>query len=384
MAAVDYQRIGKNYGSVNVMEDVNFSIDEKKFVVLLGPSGCGKTTLLRMTAGLEKVTRGNIEFSGERINDVHPRDRDIAMVFQSYALYPQMTVYDNIAFSLQVRKQSKAMIDERVQEAASVLNLTAYLDRYPKALSGGQRQRVAMGRALVRHPKVFLFDEPLSNLDAKLRAQMRYEIRRIHDRLNTTTIYVTHDQIEAMTMADEIVVMRNGNIEQIGSPETVYDKPVNLFVADFIGSPSINLLEGEIVVKDGAPWVQAGERLLPVPIGAAPNAGQQVTLGVRPLDIVVQDADSGEPLANSASDLAVASASRLSAEERGRLTSHDASVEFLESTGAESHVHLAFDDHVIRAVSPVRLKYKRGDRLAFGLDPDRLHLFDRESGRRIG
>ncbi|SVB58256.1 uncharacterized protein METZ01_LOCUS211110, partial [marine metagenome] len=218
MAQVNYTNVQKFFGSIQVLKDINFKINDKKFVVLLGPSGCGKTTLLRMTAGLEDVIKGEISLDGNVMNNVHPRDRDIAMVFQNYALYPQMTVFDNIAFSLQIRKNSKEEIVNKVNWAAEILNLTEYLKRLPKELSGGQRQRVAMGRALVRDPKVFLFDEPLSNLDAKLRSHMRYEIRKLHNDLQTTTIYVTHDQIEAMTMADEIVVMNNGVIEQIGTP----------------------------------------------------------------------------------------------------------------------------------------------------------------------
>lgn len=353
MSAVEYKLIAKQYGNVRIMEDVSFSIEEGTFVVLLGPSGCGKTTLLRMTAGLEKVSSGDIFFAGTRINDVHPRDRGIAMVFQSYALYPQMSVYDNIAFSLQVRKEPKSVIDERVKEAADILDLSAYLDRYPKALSGGQRQRVAMGRALVRHPKVFLFDEPLSNLDAKLRAQMRYEIRRIHDTLNTTTIYVTHDQIEAMTMADQIVVMRGGNIEQMGTPEQIYDSPVNTFVADFIGAPAINFLPGVMVGDDGQ-TVRIGEQSMPLAIPTQASAQQEVTLGIRPLDIEIRST--------------------------GRC---NGTVEFVENTGAETHVHLNFAQHTIRAVSPKRLKCQRGDTLAFDMQPDKVHLFDRHSEQRI-
>jgi multiple sugar transport system ATP-binding protein len=353
MSAVEYKSIQKQYGNVRIMENVSFSIEEGKFVVLLGPSGCGKTTLLRMTAGLEKVSGGDILFSGTRINDVHPRDRDIAMVFQSYALYPQMTVYDNIAFSLQVRKQPKSVIDERVKEAADMLDLSNYLERYPKALSGGQRQRVAMGRALVRHPKVFLFDEPLSNLDAKLRAQMRYEIRRIHDALNTTTIYVTHDQIEAMTMADQIVVMRNGEIEQMGSPEEVYDSPSNTFVADFIGAPAINFLAGRIHGDEGRD-LRVGEQKIPLIAASQATSDQEVTLGIRPLDIRI------EPEAAFTGE-----------------------VEFVENTGAETHVHLQFAHHRIRAVSPTRLACKKGQTLTFNIDPAKIHLFDRHSEQRI-
>ena len=353
MQAVEYKQIKKKYGNVPIMDDVSFSINEGKFVVLLGPSGCGKTTLLRMTAGLEKVTGGDILFSGNRINDVHPRDRDIAMVFQSYALYPQMTVYDNIAFSLQVRKEPESVIKERVRQAAEILDLNPYLDRYPKALSGGQRQRVAMGRALVRHPKVFLFDEPLSNLDAKLRAQMRYEIRRIHDTLNTTTIYVTHDQIEAMTMADEIVVMRHGVIEQMGSPEAIYDHPVNKFVADFIGAPAINFMPGVIAQSDNKQLL-IGNQSIDLHTQCNAAAGVPLTIGIRPLDIQI--------------------------DEDGQYTGK---VEFVENTGAETHVHMMFAGQRIRAVSPSRLTCKKDDQINFVMDKTKIHLFNSDTEERI-
>lgn len=353
MLAVEYKNIKKKYGNVPIMEDVSFSIDEGKFVVLLGPSGCGKTTLLRMTAGLESVTGGDILFAGNRINNVHPRDRDIAMVFQSYALYPQMTVYDNIAFSLQVRKEPKAVVEERVREAADILDLGDYMDRYPKALSGGQRQRVAMGRALVRHPKVFLFDEPLSNLDAKLRAQMRYEIRRIHDSLNTTTIYVTHDQIEAMTMADEIVVMRHGVIEQMGSPEEIYDRPANSFVADFIGSPAINFIPA-IVSSESTMQLSVGDQHITLDSPCTAASGASLTVGIRPLDIHIDP--------------------------EGDYTGK---AEFVENTGAETHVHMLFAGHRIRAVSPTRLPCKKGDDVKFRIDRQKIHLFDSASEARI-
>ncbi|MBX2826464.1 MAG: sn-glycerol-3-phosphate ABC transporter ATP-binding protein UgpC [Gammaproteobacteria bacterium] len=354
MSAVDYKNIRKKYGSVEVMQDVSFSIEEGRFVVLLGPSGCGKTTLLRMTAGLEKITGGDILFGGERVNDVHPRDRDIAMVFQSYALYPQMKVYDNIAFSLQVRKESPELIDQRVQEAADILDLNALLDRYPKALSGGQRQRVAMGRALVRHPKVFLFDEPLSNLDAKLRGQMRYEIRRIHDRLKTTTIYVTHDQIEAMTMADEIVVMRDGNVEQMGTPDDIYDKPVNTFVADFIGSPPINFLNSRVRVQGDNKEVQIGDQWLALLSGLPVSDGQEVKVGIRPPDIALEAASSLQ-----------------------------GKIEFVENTGAERHLHLRVGEQDVRIVSADRPDCQVGDTVGFSVNAARIHLFDEPTGDRI-
>ena len=355
MATVEYDKVGKHFGSVRVMEDISFTIGDHRFVVLLGPSGCGKTTLLRMTAGLETISEGEIRIAGQAMNKVHPRDRDIAMVFQNYALYPQMKVFDNIAFSLQVRKLPAEEIKKQVEWAAELLNLTPYLDRLPKALSGGQRQRVAMGRALVRNPKVFLFDEPLSNLDAKLRGQMRYEIRRIHNRLNTTTVYVTHDQIEAMTMADEVVVMRDGNIEQIGTPEEIYDRPANCFVADFIGSPSINFLKGEIDGGDTGAVCRVGSVALPLPNGAAMDRGTEVVLGVRPVDISVGDGGTVP-----------------------------AEVILVESTGAESHLLLNVEGNEFRAVMPGRFRAKPGEACSLAIDPKTLHVFDAASRKRLG
>src|ERR1044071_1524868 len=246
MASVSFHNIEKAFGTTKVIHGLSFDIADGEFMVLVGPSGCGKSTLLRMLAGLEEITAGTIAIDGKVVNDVDSKDRDIAMVFQSYALYPHMTVRDNMGFSLRLRKEKRSLIDERVAKAARILNLDAYLERYPRQLSGGQRQRVAMGRAIVRDPKVFLFDEPLSNLDAKLRVAMRSEIKALHQRLRTTTVYVTHDQVEAMTMADRIVVMQDGRIEQIGSPLELYDRPDNLFVAQFIGSPAMNVIEGTV------------------------------------------------------------------------------------------------------------------------------------------
>ena len=246
MASVSFANIEKSFGTTKVIHGIGFDIVDGEFVVLVGPSGCGKSTLLRMLAGLEEITGGTIAIDGRVVNDVESKDRDIAMVFQSYALYPHMTVADNMAFSLKLRKADPAMIAERVDRASKILNLDPYLKRYPRELSGGQRQRVAMGRAIVRDPKVFLFDEPLSNLDAKLRVAMRAEIKALHQRLKTTTVYVTHDQVEAMTMADRIVVMHDGRIEQIGTPLDLYDRPGNLFVAQFIGSPAMNVVNGTV------------------------------------------------------------------------------------------------------------------------------------------
>ncbi|HTN62345.1 MAG TPA: sn-glycerol-3-phosphate ABC transporter ATP-binding protein UgpC, partial [Devosia sp.] len=270
MASVEIQNVRKSYGTVETIKGVSVEVPDGAFVVLVGPSGCGKSTLLRMIAGLEDISGGTIKIGGRVINDVEPKNRDIAMVFQNYALYPHMTIAENMGFSLRLAKKSKAEITTRVTEAARILGLADYLDRFPKQLSGGQRQRVAMGRAIVRNPQVFLFDEPLSNLDAKLRVQMRAELKDIHHRLKTTTVYVTHDQIEAMTMADRIVVMRDGIVEQVGAPLELYDHPANMFVAGFIGSPAMNFITGRVKAENGKPVFvsNAGSRL-PVTAEAA-------------------------------------------------------------------------------------------------------------------
>src|SRR6266508_3429406 len=266
MASVSFQNIEKTFGTTKVIHGISFDIHDGEFMVLVGPSGCGKSTLLRMLAGLEEISGGTIAIDARVVNDVESKDRDIAMVFQSYALYPHMTVADNMAFSLKLRKADAKVITERVSKAAKILNLDPYLHRYPRELSGGQRQRVAMGRAIVRDPKVFLFDEPLSNLDAKLRVAMRAEIKALHQRLKTTTVYVTHDQVEAMTMADRIVVMHDGIVEQIGTPLELYDHPRNLFVAQFIGSPAMNVING-VLGTDGGRMVFRSEGGLQFPVG---------------------------------------------------------------------------------------------------------------------
>jgi multiple sugar transport system ATP-binding protein len=289
MATVELKGINKVYeGGVQAVYNAEISIQDKEFIVLVGPSGCGKTTTLRMIAGLEDISSGELYIDGEIVNDKAPKDRDIAMVFQNYALYPHMTVYDNMSFGLRIRKFPKQEIDARVQDAAAILELQELLDRRPKALSGGQRQRVAVGRAIVRHPKVFLFDEPLSNLDAKLRVQMRAEISSLHTRLQATMIYVTHDQIEAMTMGDRIVVMRGGLIQQIGDPLTLYNKPVNKFVAGFIGSPPMNLIGVKVIEQGGSVYIDEGSFKIKVSdLQAkvlAPYNGQSVTVGIRPED----------------------------------------------------------------------------------------------------
>jgi multiple sugar transport system ATP-binding protein len=351
MSEVEYINIKKNFGSVEVLKDINLNIGNQKFVVLLGPSGCGKTTLLRMTAGLETISSGEISIGGDIINNIHPRDRDIAMVFQNYALYPQMNVFDNIAFSLQIRKMASQEIKEKVEWAASVLNLTDFLNRTPKELSGGQRQRVAMGRALVRDPKVFLFDEPLSNLDAKLRAHMRLEIRKLHNQQNATTIYVTHDQIEAMTMADEIVIMNNGIIEQIATPNEIYEKPNNLFVADFIGTPAINLLEG--VVTDTSS-IKLKSQDIPHSKKNVSN-NQNVVYGIRPTDVSI------DPSSNI-----------------------KAEVVLVETTGSETHIIAMLDDNEFRVVqNGGRTTIKNGDVIPLSINIEKAHLFDHSSTKRI-
>jgi len=289
VAKVQLERLTKKFGNVTAVNDVTLEIPDKQFTVLVGPSGCGKTTALRLVAGLEEATAGNIYIGDRLVNDVPPKDRDIAMVFQNYALYPHMSVYDNMAFGLRLRKYPRSEIDRRVREAGGMLGIEPLLNRKPKQLSGGQRQRVALGRAIVREPQVFLMDEPLSNLDAKLRVETRAEIKKLHARLQTTTIYVTHDQVEAMTMGDRIVVMNEGIVQQVDTPLSLYEKPANLFVAGFIGSPAMNFLHGRLVARDGRLEVDAGPFRLPVPTDLAPVArpytGQDVVFGIRPEDI---------------------------------------------------------------------------------------------------
>jgi multiple sugar transport system ATP-binding protein len=349
MASVTIKNVRKNYGTLEVVHGIDLSIEDGSFVVLLGPSGCGKSTLLRMIAGLETVTSGDIEIAGRRVNDVHPKDRNIAMVFQNYALYAHMKVRDNMSFALQLAKRPQVEIDEKVQWAAKILNLQPYLDRYPRELSGGQRQRVAMGRAIVRNPAVFLFDEPLSNLDAKLRVQMRTEIKELHERLKTTTVYVTHDQIEAMTMADRIVILRDGNIEQQGSPLEVYDKPANLFVAEFIGSPSMNLLPGEVTaggfrLADGA--------LLPLPANHRATPGSKAVYGMRPEHL------------------------QLGGGVR-------ATVSVVEPTGPEMHIYADLAGQEICVITQERVSLSRGAAIDISPRLDRVHLFDAESGKAL-
>ena len=348
MAAVAFHEIQKSFGKTRVLHGISLDIADGEFVVLVGPSGCGKSTLLRMLAGLEDITGGTIAIDGRVVNDLDSKDRDIAMVFQSYALYPHMTVRDNMGFSLRLRKEKTATIADRVGKAARILNLDPYLERYPRELSGGQRQRVAMGRAIVRDPKVFLFDEPLSNLDAKLRVAMRAEIKALHQRLKTTTVYVTHDQIEAMTMADRIAVMNDGRIEQLGAPLELYDRPANLFVAQFIGSPAMNVFDGvfqgEFVEALGARWPVSSMHAKP---------GQRVKYGIRPEHIDIGHSDI------------------------------PAEVVLVEPMGAETELLVKVQDQTLIVTTHGRAAVGPGERISLAPQARHAHLFDAASGRRL-
>ncbi|TMH26305.1 MAG: sn-glycerol-3-phosphate ABC transporter ATP-binding protein UgpC [Betaproteobacteria bacterium] len=357
MASVTFSNVEKSFGSTKVIHGIGFDIRDGEFMVLVGPSGCGKSTLLRMLAGLEEISAGTIAIDGRVVNDVESKDRDIAMVFQSYALYPHMTVADNMAFSLKLRKAQAKVIQERMSRAAKILNLEPYLARYPRELSGGQRQRVAMGRAIVRDPKVFLFDEPLSNLDAKLRVAMRAEIKALHQRLKTTTVYVTRDQVEAMTMADRIVVMHDGRVEQIGTPLDLYDHPGNLFVAQFIGSPAMNVVEGTIKRENGTGHVlsHSGVRW---PLGAAAGAeGQSVAYGIRPEHLSLTDAKAPAAV--------------------------PAEITVVEPTGAETELLLQAGEAQIVLVTHGRPQVNPGDRVGLAVEPAMVHVFDQKTGQRL-
>jgi multiple sugar transport system ATP-binding protein len=370
MANLSLRHIYKRYtGGVTAVTDFCLDIEDKEFIILVGPSGCGKSTTLRMIAGLEEITEGELYIGDVLVNDVAPKDRDIAMVFQNYALYPHMTVFDNMAFGLKLRKTPKDEIKRRVEEAAAVLDITHLLDRKPKALSGGQRQRVALGRAIVREPKVFLLDEPLSNLDAKLRAQMRTELSKLHVRLGTTFIYVTHDQVEAMTMGDRIVVMKDGFIQQVDSPENLYSKPCNEFVAGFMGSPQMNFLDAKVVEKDGAVCCEFGEAnkryTIALPAGkselAKPYVGKEVVMGIRPEHIHDE-----EMFLSSATTGIV-----------------DAVVEVSEMMGAETYLYLVCaGQNLVARVSP-RNTLRHGDQIRVAFDAAKLHLFDKETEKTI-
>ncbi|RBP92352.1 carbohydrate ABC transporter ATP-binding protein (CUT1 family) [Cytobacillus firmus] len=364
MAELKLDNIYKVYDNkVTAVEDFNLHIQDKEFIVFVGPSGCGKSTTLRMIAGLEEISKGDFYIDEKRVNDVPPKDRDIAMVFQNYALYPHMSVYDNMAFGLKLRKFPKDEIDRRVKEAAKILGLEPYLDRKPKALSGGQRQRVALGRAIVRDAKVFLMDEPLSNLDAKLRVQMRAEIAKLHQRLQTTTIYVTHDQTEAMTMATRLVVMKDGVIQQVGAPKEVYEKPENVFVGGFIGSPAMNFFNGRL--EDGKFVI--GKTQIAVPEGKMKvlrdqgYTGKDIVLGIRPEDIhdepVFIDASAGSKI--------------------------NARIDVSELTGAETMIYSSIEGQDFVARVDSRTDIKPGQNLELAFDMNKAHFFDANSERRI-
>ena len=371
MATVSLKNVKKVYDNrVTAVHDFDLEIADKEFIVLVGPSGCGKSTTLRMIAGLEDISEGDLFIGEKRMNDVEPKDRDIAMVFQNYALYPHMTVYENMAFALKLRKRPKDEIDRKVREAAEILDITAYLDRKPKALSGGQRQRVAIGRAIVRDPKVFLMDEPLSNLDAKLRNQMRAEIIKLRQRIDTTFVYVTHDQIEAMTLGDRIVIMKDGFIQQIGTPQEVFDRPANLFVAGFIGSPQMNFFEGELSQTDGRYQIQVGDAHMTLGDAAQKLLadghmdGMAVTVGIRPEHIVL-------------------SASAAPGTITGR-------VDVSEMMGSEVYLHVnAAGKDVVLRIPTMQLSEEHragiphGTEICFAFQPELVHLFDPQTEKNI-
>ena len=353
MAAIDIAGIEKSYGAVPVLRGIDLAIADGEFVVLVGPSGCGKSTLLRLIAGLEQIDRGEMRIAGRRVNELAPKDRDLAMVFQSYALYPHMSVADNMSYALRLRKTPKDKIAAALASASAKLGLERLVERKPRMLSGGQRQRVAMGRAIVRHPQAFLFDEPLSNLDARLREQMRFEIKKLHRDLGATSVYVTHDQIEAMTMADRIVAMNEGVIQQVGSPAELYDTPANLFVAGFIGSPAMNFIEAEVVPGEGGATVRvAGASLATLPPGTP--AGP-VIVGVRPERITLTAPGAGAT----------------------------AAVDLLEPTGLASILHLDLAGQPVKTFTTERLKLSAGERVGLTVQPESLCLFAPKTGERL-
>jgi sn-glycerol 3-phosphate transport system ATP-binding protein len=355
MASVSLRGVRKSYDGVEVIHGVDCEIEDSEFVVILGPSGCGKSTLLRMIAGLEVITGGEIAIGGRVVNELEPKDRDIAMVFQNYALYPHMSVYDNMAYGLRLRGMSKAEIDARVQHAAKILELGNFLQRKPRQLSGGQRQRVAMGRAIVREPAVFLFDEPLSNLDAKLRVQMRIEIKRLHQSIRTTSVYVTHDQVEAMTLGDRLIVMNAGRAEQIGSPMEIYERPATTFVAGFIGSPAMNMLPAR-VAADAASVELDGLRFSVQAL--VEHAGREVILGVRPEHVVLVEGQAG---------------------------ALELPIDFVEALGADTlaHGYLGKSRFPLTVRLPGSARVVAGDALSLVVPPQSLHLFDARTGARL-
>lgn len=368
MASVTFENVTKRFGDVVAAKDQNLEVKDKEFLVLVGPSGCGKSTDLRMIAGLEEITEGKIKIGDRVVNDVPPKDRDIAMVFQNYALYPHMDVYDNMAFGLKLRKFPKEEIERRVNDAAEILSIEPLLDRKPKQLSGGQRQRVALGRAIVREPKVFLMDEPLSNLDAKLRVQMRTELSKLHDRLQTTVVYVTHDQTEAMTMGDRIVVLKDGYIQQVDSPLELYNHPVNMFVAGFIGSPAMNFMDAKIE-KQGDDYYAEGFGAFRIKVPDKFKSELQgyeekrVVFGIRPEDLtdarITHDLDITED------------------------NSFEAEVEVVEPMGSEIYLYLAIDEHEMIARVDAESDAEVGDKIKLGVYPKKMHIFDNETEEAI-
>ncbi|MCR4732802.1 MAG: sn-glycerol-3-phosphate ABC transporter ATP-binding protein UgpC [Lachnospiraceae bacterium] len=365
MASITLENICKVYpNGFQAVKDFNLDVADKEFIIFVGPSGCGKSTTLRMIAGLEDISSGELKIDGKLMNSVEPKDRDIAMVFQNYALYPHMTVFDNMAFGLKIRKVDKAEIKKRVEEAAKILDLDKLLDRKPKALSGGQRQRVAMGRAIVRNPKVFLMDEPLSNLDAKLRVQMRIEISKLHERLGATIIYVTHDQTEAMTLGTRIVVMKDGVVQQIDSPQVLYSQPKNLFVAGFIGSPQMNFLDAKITANGNQVTATVGDAKLAVPADKAKALidggydGKTVVLGIRPEDIYDPE--------NGTADIELGN-------------SIDATIRVYELLGAEVFLYFDYAGTQVTARVDPRTQAKTGDKMTFHLDMTKTHFFDKDT-----
>ncbi|MDP4180135.1 MAG: sn-glycerol-3-phosphate ABC transporter ATP-binding protein UgpC [Bacillota bacterium] len=368
MASVKLKNVYKRYaGGVTAVNDFNIDIEDKEFIILVGPSGCGKTTTLRMIAGLEDISEGELYIGDKLVNDVDPKNRDIAMVFQNYALYPHMTVFENMSFGLKLRKVPKDEIKRRVHEAAKILDIEHLLDRRPKALSGGQRQRVALGRAIVREPKVFLMDEPLSNLDAKLRVQMRTEINKLHQKLQTTFIYVTHDQTEALTMGTRIVVMKDGYIQQVDTPQALYERPCNMFVAGFIGSPQMNFINAKVDRRGESIYLTFGKDTIRLPEGKAKKLegtdyiGKEVILGIRPECLHDEPA-----FLEQMSDSIV-----------------EARIELTENLGSETYLYMIVDDVDFTARVNPRTKARAGDIIKIALDTNRIHLFDKETERTI-
>ncbi|MBQ4218889.1 MAG: sn-glycerol-3-phosphate ABC transporter ATP-binding protein UgpC [Butyrivibrio sp.] len=367
MASLSLENVCKVYpNKFEAVKNFNLQIEDKEFIIFVGPSGCGKSTTLRMIAGLEDITSGTLKIGDRVVNDVEPKDRDIAMVFQNYALYPHMTVFDNMAFGLKLRKVPKPEIEKMVKEAAKILDLEKLLDRKPKALSGGQRQRVAMGRAIVRNPKVFLMDEPLSNLDAKLRVQMRTEIAKLHQRLGTTIIYVTHDQTEAMTLGTRIVVMKDGLIQQVDTPQNLYEKPANLFVAGFMGSPQMNFIDAEVVVSGDTASLRVADQLIELPPAKAKKvieggyAGKTVTFGIRP-----EDVDDSEVVVSTSKAV------------------FESTINVYELLGAEVYLYFDLDQFPITARVDARTTARPGDKVKFAFDVEKIHIFDKETEETI-